>query len=204
MLVNSFWVLTPVKKFSNLTFSKVIWEVLEKVFSLFLLLLMLPVIILCGILIYLFDKQYPIFVQKRQGLTGTFDLYKLKTMVDRPLTDDEQEQYQKYQKLDDDPRCTPLGKILRVTSLDELPQLWNVVKGDMSLVGPRPVMVSQQKNYFGMKPGITGLTQAKYRNKVKFESRKHLERFYANHKSFAFDCYIVILTVLSIIKMNGK
>lgn len=163
-----------------------------------------PLLLFSCLLIALVDRQNPIFVQERRGLTKNFNLYKLRTMKNRSLSEKEEKEFQKLHKLKNDPRCTFIGKILRKTSIDEIPQLWNIVKGDMTFIGPRPVMVNQRQEYFGMIPGLTGLTQALYRNKIRFESRRHLERFYSKHKSFSFDIYILVLTLFNLFKMNGE
>ena len=119
-------------------------------------------------------------------------------------------EYKKYKKLKCDPRITKVGKVLRATSLDEFPQLINVLKGDMSLVGPRPYLPREQKEmgeYYSaitkVKPGITGPWQVKGRSKIDFEDRLKIDFEYAKKSSFNNDCIILIRTFLNVIRKEG-
>ena len=113
-------------------------------------------------------------------------------------------------KLTDDPRITPLGKFLRKTSLDELPQFWNVIKGEMSLIGPRPIVPAEVK-YYGkdyetfssVKPGITGLWQVSGRSSTDYEERVELDVFYVNNWSIWMDFYIMFATINAVLLQRG-
>lgn len=113
-------------------------------------------------------------------------------------------------KMKNDPRITSVGRFLRKTSLDELPQLWNVLRGDMSLVGPRPPLPREVANYskydlqrLWVIPGITGLWQATERNNVGFEEMVELDLEYIKKRSLLFDAKIILLTIIAIIHPNG-
>jgi Undecaprenyl-phosphate galactose phosphotransferase WbaP len=113
-------------------------------------------------------------------------------------------------KLRNDPRVTPIGKLLRKLSLDELPQMWNVLKGDMSIVGPRPIVESEVKlygevfrHYTTVKPGITGLWQVSGRTNLSYEDRVLLDQFYVRHWSPWLDVYILAKTVVALLKRDG-
>ncbi|RYF44532.1 MAG: sugar transferase, partial [Comamonadaceae bacterium] len=120
-------------------------------------------------------------------------------------------QWNTFQKLDDDPRITPLGRLIRKFSLDELPQFFNVLKGDMSLVGPRPCMTRQRslygphwKHYCQMRPGITGLWQVSGRNRLSYADRVALDVAYARDWSLWLDVKILARTVWVVIKSDGS
>lgn len=153
----------------------------------------------------------PIFKQRRIGLNGKpIYIYKLRTMVadahehpERYLDSDQLAQWEREQKLDDDPRITKIGKVLRRTSLDELPQFFNVLKGELSVIGPRPVTEEETWEYgdardlvLSVKPGITGWWQVTERNNATWENneRQMLEVFYARHASFGLDFRIFVRT----------
>lgn len=176
-----------------------------------------PLVALLAILIRL-DGDNPFFSQKRVGRDGRiFTFWKLRTMVSgadqrlegllaaSPAARDE---WNTTQKLKSDPRITRLGRILRRTSADELPQLWNVFIGDMSLVGPRPMLPQQQSiypgsAYFALRPGITGIWQVSARNESSFASRAYFDTRYANTMSLAVDLSILIKTIGVIIRGTG-
>lgn len=162
----------------------------------------------------------PFYTQTRLGQDGSrFRILKLRTMVpdaaealtrhlaNNPAARDE---WNRMQKLKDDPRITPVGALLRATSLDELPQLWNVLKGDMSLVGPRPMLPEQlplygdPSAYFAMRPGITGLWQVSARNSEEFSSRKWMDYRYAQEVSLAKDAEILVKTVGVVFQRTGQ
>lgn len=132
--------------------------------------------------------------------------------LERILKTDEnaRKEYKKNKKLKNDPRITKIGNFLRKTSLDEFPQFINVLKGEMSLVGPRPYLPREQEDmgyyYYYItkcKPGITGLWQARGRSNVDFENRCKLDRFYDEHKGLWFDFKILIWTVVSVFQSKG-
>jgi lipopolysaccharide/colanic/teichoic acid biosynthesis glycosyltransferase len=177
----------------------------------------LPLVALLAILIRL-DGAKPFFCQERVGRNGRiFTFWKLRTMVSgadqllegilaaSPAARDE---WNTTQKLKSDPRITRLGRILRRTSADELPQLWNVLIGDMSLVGPRPMLPQQQSMYpgsayFALRPGITGIWQISARNEGSFASRAYFDTRYANIMSLTVDISILIKTIGVVIRGTG-
>ena len=157
------------------------------------------------------------FEQLRIGKDGKqFRLYKFRTMVmnaDEKLykyleeNEEARKEYKKYKKLKNDPRITKLGNFLRKTSLDEFPQFINLLKGDMSLVGPRPYLY-REKNDMGdyydqivqVKPGITGYWQVNGRNDVDFEERTYMDTYYIEHRGIIMDLKIILKTVLKMFK----
>ena len=167
----------------------------DKVFALIAFIVLSPLILLIGIVLFIDLKAWPVFVQKRPGYhQKIFSIYKFKTMRD---TKDE-----KGALLPDFERVTRLGKIIRQLSLDELPQLINVLKGQMSFVGPRPLLpeylplysVEQNKRH-QVKPGITGWAQVNGRNALSWQEKFNLDIYYRENQSFVLDLKILIKTV---------
>ncbi|WP_291089873.1 MULTISPECIES: exopolysaccharide biosynthesis polyprenyl glycosylphosphotransferase [unclassified Empedobacter] len=200
-----------VKRFPlDLKFNQIIKNIFDIIFAslvcVFLLSWLFPII---ALLIYLDSKGDILFVQKRNGLNGVeFDCYKFRTMIDT-----------KYNSIKaterNDPRVTKIGKFLRKTSLDELPQFINVLKGDMSIVGPRPHMISQDHYYRDIinrynirhyvKPGITGLSQIKgYRGAIDsdedMEKRIRTDVYYVRNWSYLLDIQIIYQTIMLVVK----
>jgi len=185
-----------------------------------LLILSLPVMLVLAVLIR-FDSKGPIIYRHRRiGYKGReFDCLKFRTMVDGAdkkldeiLNDNPKlrEEWDKYKKLPDDPRVTKFGRVLRQMSLDELPQLINVIKGDMSLVGPRPVLYEELKlfeegsdYYLEVKPGITGLWQISGRSDIDFKKRAELEIWYVKNYSLWLDITVIIRTFKVVITKAG-
>ena len=176
-----------------------------------------PLIAIAALLIAR-DGGSPFYVQSRVGQNGRiFRMWKLRSMV--PNADEILEKYlsenpearaewDSTQKLKTDPRITPIGKFIRKTSLDELPQLWNVLKGDMSLVGPRPMMVSQQdlyhgQSYFRLRPGITGFWQISDRNECRFRDRVRFDDAYDAAVSLKTDTVVLMRTVSVVLRGTG-
>ncbi len=156
-----------------------------------------------SLLVLFFHGKPIIYKQKRPGLNGKiFTIYKFRTMRDT---------YSKKGKLlSDNKRVTRLGKFLRYLSVDELPELFNVLKGDMSLVGPRPLLPDYLKLYtpkqlkrHDVKPGITGLAQVQGRNKISWEMRLRLDCEYVENLSFLLDLKILFKTIFKLIKPEG-
>ncbi len=164
------------------------------------------------------DGSKPFYSQQRVGRHGrSFRMWKLRSMV--PDADERMEAYlasdpaaraewDETQKLKNDPRVTPFGRLLRKSSLDELPQLWNVFIGDMSLVGPRPMMLNQQALYPGMayyalRPGITGYWQTAGRNRTTFEARAEYDGVYEENLTFGTDMGILVRTVGVVVNGTG-
>ncbi len=182
-----------------------------------MLILALPVMAMIALIIRLTSKGPVLFHQDRVGYGGRhFRIHKFRTMVDGAekvldalLESDEaaREEFQRFHKLKRDPRITAFGRWLRKTSLDELPQLWNVVKGNMTLVGPRPILPSEIDqygyeipevdlvSYTSVRPGVTGLWQVTVRAEEEFSVRMQIDRYYVRNWSLFLDLYIVLRTV---------
>ena len=184
------------------------------------LLLLSPVFLVTSLAIRKDSDGPAMFTQKRIGKDGKlFEIYKFRTMVpdaDKKLFElldkDEKarEEYKVNKKLKNDPRITKVGNFLRKTSIDELPQLINVLKGDMSLVGPRPYLpreIDDMGSYYDTiiesKPGITGLWQVSGRSNTTFEERLHFDEEYNEKKSFTYDMGLLVKTVGSVVKGDG-
>jgi lipopolysaccharide/colanic/teichoic acid biosynthesis glycosyltransferase len=193
----------------------------KRAFDLLLILIsapiVLPVVLLLAVLVRR-DGGPAFFVQDRVGLDGRiFRIWKLRTMVvdaearlaahldaDPAL----RAEWDANQKLREDPRVTAVGRFLRKTSLDELPQLWNVARGDMSLVGPRPMLPEQRalypgRAYYSMRPGVTGLWQVSGRNETTFAGRAEFDADYARRMSLPTDMMILFLTVWVVLRGTG-
>lgn len=169
-------------------------------FAFLIICITLPLLFILGFLLFLQNSGTPFFSQVRPGLKEKpFTIYKLKTMQD---TRDNQGVL-----LPDNQRITPFGKIIRKLSLDELPQFWNVLKGDMSFVGPRPLLPEylplynkKQKNRHNLKPGITGWAQVKGRNTISWQQKFEYDLWYIENQSFILDLKILLFTVGKIFK----
>ena len=193
------------------------WKrVLDLFVASIVLMLVSPLLILCMLLIRLNSPGHPIFAQKRTGHGGkAFMIYKLRTMrLDAEKQVDElrkmSEQDGPAFKLRDDPRITFVGRFLRKLSIDELPQLWNVIRGDMSLVGPRPLPTKEsaklafwQRERLDVTPGITGLWQVSGRNKIKFDDWMRFDIEYARELSFKSDVKILMQTIPAVVFCRG-
>ncbi len=177
----------------------------------------IPVVVIMALLVAL-DGRNPFYSQLRVGKNGKhFRMWKIRTMVpdaDRMLESylasnaEARAEWEATQKLKNDPRITLMGRLLRKTSMDELPQLWNVLTGTMSLVGPRPMMVDQEKYYYGrsyynLRPGITGLWQISDRNEGNFVGRVHFDDTYDRVLSLKTDLFILLRTVAVVIRGTG-
>ncbi len=195
-------------------------QLFDLIGSLLLLVLLSPFFLIIAIFIKLTSKGTILYRQTRIGKDGqSFQMLKFRTMyenadqkLDEYLSSNSilQDEWDSYQKLKDDPRITPIGRILRLYSIDELPQLWNVFKGEMSLVGPRPFM-PQQKNlhedtlhhYIRLRPGLTGMWQVYGRNDVSYEFRIRMDEYYFRNWSIWLDLFILIRTPWVVIKRQG-
>jgi exopolysaccharide production protein ExoY len=179
--------------------------------------IVLPIVLLLGVLVAR-DGHNPFYSQKRVGMGGrVFTMWKLRTMVrdaDAHLESclaadpEARAEWDSTQKLKKDPRITRIGHILRRTSLDELPQLWNVLVGDMSLVGPRPMMPEQQAMYpgyayYALRPGVTGPWQISDRNMSSFAARADFDNMYEKDVSISKDVEILWSTVRVVINCTG-
>ena len=171
--------------------------------ALILLLLFSPIILLLIVILYFQNKGKPFFFQERPGYKGLpFRLTKFKSMTD--------EKDEAGNLLPDNDRLTNVGGFIRKTSLDELPQLINVLKGEMSIVGPRPLLFKymplyseEHKRRHDVKPGITGWAQVNGRNSISWKRKFELDVYYVNNLSFLLDIRILLLTVLKVIKREG-
>lgn len=176
-----------------------------------------PIIALLALLV-MRDGHAPFYTQARVGKNGRiFRFWKLRSMIwdaDSRLADhlasnpEARAEWDHTQKLKCDPRITRFGNFLRKSSLDELPQLWNVLKGDMSLVGPRPMMAGQQvlypgSAYYALRPGITGSWQVSDRNESSFAARADFDTAYEETLSFAADLHILAATVGAVVRGTG-
>jgi Undecaprenyl-phosphate galactose phosphotransferase WbaP len=188
--------------------------------SIFGLIFLLPFLFVIALSILVTSPGRIFYRQKRLGRSGReFVLLKFRTMhlnADQVLKTEFKRnakmklEWERYQKLKNDPRITGIGRLLRKISLDELPQLWNVIKGDMSLVGPRPIMVNQRetygqkiKEYVQVRPGITGLWQVSGRNQTSFVRRTELDDEYIQRWSIWLDVYILLKTVQVVFFRRG-
>ena len=171
--------------------------------ALVLIILVSPVMVLTWFLIRKHISKSTIFTQSRPGLDEQiFKIYKFKTMSDERGADGE--------LLPDEARLNDYGKKIRALSLDELPQLFNVLKGDMSFIGPRPLLIEylplyspQQSLRHSVRPGITGLAQVNGRNAISWEKKFEFDTYYAQNLSFALDLKIALLTIKKVLAKEG-
>lgn len=171
--------------------------------AIFLITLTLPIMILVGVFIYFKISKDVIFTQSRPGLKAKiFKIYKFKTMSD--------ERDEKGELLRDELRLNKFGKMIRSLSLDELPQLFNVLKGDMSFIGPRPLLIeylplysAEQAKRHDVRPGITGLAQINGRNAISWEQKFKYDVDYVRNLSFITDVKIALLTIKKVLKRSG-
>lgn len=178
-------------------------RLLDVVVSGLFLLLSIPLLIICIILLYFANHGSVFFLQPRPGLNGSvFIIIKFKTMTD--IKDE------KGNLLPDAERLTNVGYWIRKLSLDEIPQLINVIKGDMSLVGPRPLLVDylplyneQQSTRHNVRPGITGWTQVNGRNALSWNKKFEYDIYYVKHLSFGLDMKILFRTFVKVFKQEG-
>ena len=185
--------------------------------SLIGIILLSPIYIIIAILIKFDSPGKIVFGHTRKGKGGKdIKVYKFRTMysnaneIFESFTSEQKEEYYKNFKLDNDPRVTKLGGFLRKTSLDELPQLFNILKGDMSIVGPRPVIEREISKYgdkaeklFSVVPGLAGYWQANGRSDTTYEERVEMDMYYIDNMSFYLDVKILFQTAISVLKGEG-
>jgi lipopolysaccharide/colanic/teichoic acid biosynthesis glycosyltransferase len=172
-------------------------------FALFVLLLTSPILLVTSVLLYFLNDRAVFFLQERPGLNAIpFKIIKFKTMNDR--------KDKEGKLLPDKDGLTAVGKKVRSFSIDELPQMINVLKGDMSIIGPRPLLMrylplysKEQAKRHLVKPGITGLAQVSGRNTLSWEEKFKLDVFYVENLTFLLDLKILVLTILKVIKREG-
>ncbi len=184
-------------------YQKYVKRITDILLSLIGLLILLPLFAFLSLLLAISNKGEPFFFQIRPGKNEKlFQVLKFKTMSDK--------MDEKGNMLPDSMRLTMVGKIIRKTSLDEIPQLINVLKGDMSLIGPRPLLVEYlqfyndyQKRRHEVRPGITGWAQVNGRNAISWEKKFEFDVFYVDNCSFLLDLKIFYLTILKVLKREG-
>lgn len=184
-------------------YRKYIKRLLDFILSLFAIIILSPVLLILALLVRIKLGAPVIFKQKRPGLNEKiFTLYKFRTMTDAK---DEQGNL-----LPDEIRLTKFGKLLRSTSLDELPELFNILKGDMAIVGPRPLLVrylplynEHQKHRHDVRPGFTGWAQCNGRNAISWEEKFDLDVYYTKHVSLLLDIKIILKTVKVVLFREG-
>ena len=199
-------------KIRNLNFYKSFKKLLDFLFSIFFLIASLPFFLLISLLIKLSSRGPIFFLQERIGKNNIpFKCIKFRTMhpeakdiLENLLMKDEKlkMEFEQTHKIKNDPRITTIGKLLRKTSLDELPQFINVLKNEMSIVGPRPIVNKEKNKYgknfkkvFSVKPGITGLWQVSGRNNLTYKTRIKLDLNYVENHNFLMDIRILIRTI---------
>lgn len=204
---------------------KTIYFGLKRIFDIFVsfigIMFMIPIAVLVKIVYMLNGDFKPIFFkQKRLGKDGkVMEIYKFRSMVPNAEeilanwlenNPDKRAEYLKTRKIDNDPRITKIGKILRETSLDEFPQFINIFKGDMSFIGPRPVVLDEADNYgknkfkfLSLRPGLTGYWAANGRSNTTYNKRMKMELFYVDNCSAVLDFKIILATIKSVFKKDG-
>lgn len=191
-------------------------RIFDIIFSILLIICLFPLFLLISLGIKISSFKGPIiYKQNRLGKNGkTFTFYKFRSMHHNSelllynlLKSNHlaKKEWSIYQKLKNDPRIFFFGKLIRKTSLDELPQLWNIIKGDLSFIGPRPYLESQKDFFkdiqyiiFSIKPGLTGLWQIKGRNKTNFKKRLLLDKYYVENVCFSLDLKIFLQTLYKV------
>jgi lipopolysaccharide/colanic/teichoic acid biosynthesis glycosyltransferase len=185
-------------------------KVFKRLFDIILSLILLPfVLLIClivGVFIYLEDKGSIFYKAQRRGVNGEiFEMYKLRSMKENApdLRNADNSTYNSP----DDPRITKVGKVIRKLSIDELPQIFNILKGDMSFIGPRPVTINKPLSEYDEKrrvrltvrPGITGYSQAYYRNAIDQEQKLQYDAEYAENVTFLGDVKIILKTIETVL-----
>ncbi|OPY68134.1 MAG: putative sugar transferase EpsL [Syntrophorhabdus sp. PtaU1.Bin050] len=182
---------------------RIVKRTCDLIIAVFGMVLISPVLITAAVLVRLRLGSPVLFCQARPGLYGKpFDMYKLRTMTEGRSQDGS--------LLPDDVRLTSLGRFLRRTSIDELPELFNVIKGDMSIVGPRPLLMQYLNKYtpeqarrHEVKPGMTGWAQVNGRNAITWEEKFKLDVWYIDNRSFWLDLKILVMTIWKTIRREG-
>ncbi|WP_075506971.1 sugar transferase [Prochlorococcus marinus] len=200
---------------------KTLKRFLDFLFSFLLIIFLSPLFLIIGILIKTSSKGSIFYTQKRIGKNNnTFSCYKFRTMFPQSKyilknilikNPELKNEFAEKRKIFNDPRITKIGRFLRFSSLDELPQIFNVLKGDMSFIGPRPIVKSEIRKYgnyfdiaFSVRPGISGLWQVSGRNNLTYKRRVELDIFYSENFNFFLDIKIFIKTFIVILFPYGK
>lgn len=201
----------------DLNIYKYVKRAIDVILSVLALIVLSPVFLIISLLIKLESDGPVFFAHKRIGKDGKeIKILKFRSMVSnaeeliKDFTPEQMEEYKKNFKLENDPRITRIGKFLRKTSLDELPQLINIIKGDLSIIGPRPVVESELEKYqnnknkfLSLTPGLTGYWAANGRSSTTYEQRMSMELFYIDNFSWKLDLKIFFKTILSVLKKEG-
>ena len=204
------------KKASKINYMRV-KRVFDLVISTIGLIILSPIFLILAIIVKLDSKGPVFFAHTRYGKNGKkFKMYKFRTMYENAqdmindFTPEQMKEWKENFKLQDDPRITKVGKFLRKTSLDELPQIVNIIKGDLSIIGPRPVIEEELEKYgenkekfLSVTPGLTGYWQANGRSSTTYEQRMEMELYYIDHISPKLDFKIFFKTIESVIKKEG-
>lgn len=199
------------------TVYKAIKRVFDIVFSLIGMVLLSPVFFIIAVIIKLDSKGPVFFVHSRIGEKGKpIGIYKFRTMVNnaedliKSFTPEQKEEFERSYKLEDDPRITKVGDFLRKTSLDELPQILNILKGELSIIGPRPIVENELEKYgdnkdkfLSARPGLTGYWAANGRSDISYEDRMEMELYYVDNMSFKLDVKIFFKTIFAVLKKEG-
>lgn len=192
-------------------------RLIDIILSLTAIILLLPIFLIIIIAIRLDSEGKALFRHYRLGKNGKkIGIYKFRTMVInadeifKNFTKEQKEEYEKNFKLENDPRITRIGNFLRKTSLDELPQLLNILIGDMSLIGPRPVVEreiekfgNRKNEYLSVLPGLTGWWACNGRSDTSYDERIELELYYIRNLSFKLDIKVFFKTIYSVLKKDG-
>ena len=184
-------------------YDKYVKRSIDFILSLVAIIILSPVLAIVALLVRIKLGGPVIFKQRRPGLNEKiFTMYKFRTMTDERDTDGN--------LMPDEVRLTKFGKVLRSTSLDELPELFNILKGDMAIVGPRPLLVQylplyneQQKKRHCVRPGITGYAQVNGRNSISWEEKFAFDGYYVNNIRLLFDISIIFKTIWMVLKRDG-
>lgn len=198
-------------------YRKYIKRTIDIILSFIALVALSPIFLIIAICIKTESKGPVFFVHKRIGKNGKkIGLYKFRSMVSnaeeliKQFTPEQMKEYKENFKLENDPRITKVGKFLRKTSLDELPQLLNILKGDLSIIGPRPVIEEELEKYeenkekfLSITPGLTGYWAANGRSCTTYEQRMLMELYYIDNMSWKMDVKVFFKTILSVVKRDG-
>jgi len=195
----------------------IIKRIIDIVLCLIALLFLWPILLLIAVIIKIDSNGPAIYKHYRLGKNGKiFGIYKFRTMVSnadeilKNFTKEQKEEFEKNYKLENDPRITRVGDFLRKTSLDELPQILNILKGDMSIIGPRPVISKEiekfgdlKDKYLSVLPGLTGWWACNGRSCTTYDERIALEMYYIDNQSLKLDLKCFFKTILAVVKRNG-
>lgn len=211
----------PAKRYKEILGPKIPYRIVKRttdiILSLTSLVGLLPFFAIIALAIKLDSKGPVFFKHTRIGKDGKIiKIYKFRTMVEnaedliKGFTPEQMEEYEENYKLSNDPRITKVGKFLRKTSLDELPQLINILKGDLSIVGPRPVVANELKKYgtnikkfLSVTPGLTGYWAANGRSCTSYEQRMQMELFYIDNLSFKLDVKVFFKSIGAVLNRKG-